>query len=105
MAPVAIARKVRLAPEVSAAWLHHRFIQIHPFQDGNGRVARSLASLVFIRAGGFPMTIRDAGNEREKYIDSLEAADKGNLQPFISICAECQKRTCAKAANAANTAN
>ena len=94
-----------IAPEVSAAWLHHRFIQIHPFQDGNGRVARSLASLVFIRAGGFPMTIRDAGNEREKYIDSLEAADKGNLQPFISICAECQKRTCAKAANAANTAN
>ena len=94
-----------IAPEVSAAWLHHRFIQIHPFQDGNGRVARSLASLVFIRAGGFPMTIRDADNEREKYIDSLEAADKGNLQPFISICAECQKRTCAKAANAANTAN
>ena len=94
-----------IAPEVSAAWLHHRFIQIHPFQDGNGRVARSLASLVFIRAGGFPMTIRDADNEREKYIDSLEAADKGNLQPFISICAEGQKRTCAKAANAANTAN
>ena len=94
-----------IAPEVSAAWLHHRFIQIHPFQDGNGRVARSLASLVFMRAGGFPMTIRDAGNEREKYIDSLESADKGNLQPFISICAESQKRTCAKAANTANTAN
>lgn len=32
-----------LAPEVEAAWLHHRFVQIHPFQDGNGRVARALA--------------------------------------------------------------
>lgn len=27
-------------PEVECAWLHHRFTQIHPFQDGNGRVAR-----------------------------------------------------------------
>ena len=42
-----------VAPEVFAAWLHHRFAQIHPFQDGNGRVARALASLVFLRAGWF----------------------------------------------------
>ena len=37
--------------EVEAAWLHHRFTQIHPFEDGNGRVARALASLVFIPDG------------------------------------------------------
>ena len=30
-----------IAPEVEAAWLHHRFTQIHPFQDGNGRIARA----------------------------------------------------------------
>ena len=30
-----------IAPEVEAAWLHHRFAQIHPFQDGNGRIARA----------------------------------------------------------------
>ena len=29
-----------VCPEVEAAWLHHRFTQIHPFEDGNGRVAR-----------------------------------------------------------------
>ena len=29
-------------PEVSSAWLHHRFTQIHPFQDGNGRMHRCL---------------------------------------------------------------
>jgi hypothetical protein len=34
--------------EVEASFLHHRFTQIHPFQDGNGRVARALASLVFL---------------------------------------------------------
>ena len=38
-------------PEVEAAWFHHRFTQIHPFQDGNGRVARALATLVFLREG------------------------------------------------------
>ncbi len=64
-----------LAPEVEAAWLHHRFTQIHPFQDGNGRVARCLASLVLIRAGWFPMVVdRDL---REPYLDALETADAG----------------------------
>ena len=38
-----------VAGEVRAAWLHHRFTQIHPFQDGNGRVARALASLVLVQ--------------------------------------------------------
>ncbi|MQA73189.1 MAG: hypothetical protein GEU88_02355 [Solirubrobacterales bacterium] len=33
-----------IEPEVEAAWLHHRVAQIHPFQDGNGRVARALGS-------------------------------------------------------------
>ena len=35
------------APEVKAAWLHHRFTQIHPFQDGNGRVAGPSPRLSF----------------------------------------------------------
>lgn len=39
---------VDIAPAVEAAWLHHRFAQIHPFQDGNGRVARSLATMVLV---------------------------------------------------------
>ncbi|MGI8552785.1 MAG: Fic family protein, partial [Dehalococcoidia bacterium] len=36
----------KVPPEVEAAWLHHRFTQIHPFQDGNGRVARALATMI-----------------------------------------------------------
>jgi len=43
----------RLAPEVQAAWLHHRFTQIHPFQDGNGRVARALATWFFCEHSSF----------------------------------------------------
>src|SRR5207237_7292696 len=53
-------------PEIESAWLHHRFTQIHPFQDGNGRVARALASLAAIRAGWFPLVIRR--QDRAEYI-------------------------------------
>jgi Fic family protein len=66
-----------VAPEVEAAWLHHRFTQIHPFQDGNGRVARTLASIVLIRAGWFPLSIHR--DDKTSYIDALEAADAGDL--------------------------
>lgn len=76
-------------PEVEAAWLHHRFTQIHPFQDGNGRVARALASLVFIREGYFPLLItRDL---RAEYIEALGLADGGDLQPLTALFARVQK--------------
>jgi Fic family protein len=78
-----------LPPEVNAAWLHHRFTQIHPFQDGNGRVARALASLVFLKAGFFPLVIRDG--DRQEYIGALEAADDGDLKPLVGLFARRQK--------------
>jgi Fic family protein len=71
----------KVPPDVEAAWLHHRFIQIHPFQDGNGRVARALASMVYIRSGLFPPVVTAAG--KDGYIDSLESADGGDLGPFV----------------------
>jgi Fic family protein len=75
--------------EVEAAWLHHRFTQIHPFEDGNGRVARALATLVFIKAGWFPLIIkRDDWN---RYIDVSEAADRRDLRPLVSMFVEAQR--------------
>lgn len=76
-------------PEVFAAWLHHAFTQIHPFQDGNGRVARALASLIFLRAGLFPLIVRDA--QRSAYIEALERADAGDLAPLIRLFARAQR--------------
>jgi hypothetical protein len=86
-----------VAPEVEAAWLHHRFTQIHPFQDGNGRVARALATLVFIRAGWFPLVIRDVKEERTRYLGALEAADFGDLVPLVSSFAAAQRKAFAQA--------
>ena len=78
-----------VAPEVEAAWLHHRFAQIHPFQDGNGRIARALATLVFIKANWLPLVVRD--RDRKTYIDALESADSGDLQPLVSFFSNLQK--------------
>lgn len=77
-------------PEVEAAWLHHRFAQIHPFQDGNGRVARALASLVMIQARAFPVVVTLAG--RNPYLDALEQADAGNMSPLVALFVAEQKR-------------
>jgi len=81
-------RKIR--PEVEAAWLHHRFTQIHPFADGNGRVARALASLVFIKCGWFPLIIKRDEPQR-RYIEALEKADADDIRPLIAIFVESQR--------------
>lgn len=80
--------KESIPTEVLAAWLHHRFSQIHPFQDGNGRVARAIASLVLIKHGLFPLVI--TRNDKPKYIDALEAADSGSLKPLIDLTVRLQ---------------
>jgi len=78
-----------VVPEIEAAWLHHRFAQIHPFQDGNGRVARAVASLIFLRTNWFPLVInRDV---RADYISALETADGGNLTPLVELFSKNQK--------------
>lgn len=77
-------------PEIESAWLHHRFTQIHPFQDGNGRVARCLASLVFIQASWFPLVL--TRDDRAIYIAALEAADRGDLSNLINLFAKSQKQ-------------
>lgn len=78
-----------VCPEVEAAWLHHRFTQIHPFQDGNGRVARALTSAIFLKADCLVLVVRDE-EHRERYLDALEAADRGNLKPLVDLFADIQ---------------
>jgi Fic family protein len=70
-------------PIIVAAWLHHRFTQIHPYRDGNGRVARTLTTLVLLRAQLLPLVIdRDL---RVEYIAALESADAGDLSTLASL--------------------
>lgn len=74
---------------IAAAWAHHRFTQIHPYQDGNGRVARALTSFILLRAGLLPLVIdRDL---RSDYLDSLEHADSGELTFLAELFARLER--------------
>jgi len=76
-----------LRPIELAAHAHYYLTWIHPFTDGNGRVARLLLNLVLIR-NGYPLTpIRNA--ERKKYLDSLKRADHGDFEQYIQYIARC----------------
>lgn len=90
-------------PEVRSAWLHHAFTQIHPFQDGNGRLARGLASIDFIRAGLFPLVV-DRRDRDTKYMPALQAADGHDLRPLVHFFAECQQRAIIQAISVAEEA-
>jgi len=61
-------------PETAFA-AHRRLVDIHPFNDGNGRTARLLMNLILIRAGYPPLAIRP--EDRADYIRSLQEAQAG----------------------------
>ena len=87
----------RYHPLLTAAWLHHRFTQIHPFQDGNGRVVRALLTWHLVREGYLPVVVRR--DDRETYIRALESADQSDLVPFVGLLVELQQRTILNALN------
>jgi Fic family protein len=68
-------------PVLQAAYAHYSFVAIHPFADGNGRVARALASAYLYRRPGVPLVI--FADQKDEYLDALEAADDGNLRAFV----------------------
>jgi len=73
-------------PVVLSTLLHYEFVRIHPFLDGNGRLARVLTSLVLVSNGYVPPTIKT--DDRQHYISSLRSADGGNIHPLIEFIAE-----------------
>ncbi|MGH3980949.1 MAG: Fic family protein [Pseudonocardiaceae bacterium] len=75
----------RAHPVVRAAWLHHRFIRIHPFEDGNGRVARALTLLVLLGARYAPLVVDRT--QRGAYIDALDQANGGDLRDLTRLFA------------------
>jgi hypothetical protein len=74
-----------LHPATQAAWLHDALLHIQPFADGNGRVARALASGVLLRATGVPLVVLDEHDDLDvvrAFVDLVEllaSADRGAL--------------------------
>ncbi|MCK4732962.1 MAG: Fic family protein [Methanophagales archaeon] len=73
-------------PIKTATFLHHKLVEIHPFADGNGRVARLLTNLYLMKEGYPPIVLRK--EERRKYYHVLHIADEGNLGPFANFIAK-----------------
>ena len=70
-------------PILQAAYAHYAFVCIHPFADGNGRVSRALASIYLFRGAGIPLVI--FADQQVPYYNALEAADRGDFQPFAQF--------------------
>ncbi|MER6015742.1 Fic family protein [Streptomyces bluensis] len=77
-------------PVVRAAWLHHRFIQIHPFSDGNGRVARALTLLALQRGQYAPIAVDRV--QRAEYIAALDEANDGDLRQLVRFFARIEEK-------------
>jgi Fic family protein len=75
-----------LHPVTLAAMLHYKFVRIHPFDDGNGRVSRLLMNYILLRSGLPPVVIKS--NDKANYLRALNRADIGDYEAFIEYIAE-----------------
>lgn len=78
------------SPDELAVRMHHHLVAIHPFPNGNGRVARLMADLLVARLGGEPFTwgrgsLADVGQVRTRYIEALRAADRHDVAQLIEF--------------------
>ena len=63
----------RLSPVELAALFHYRYIRIHPFEDGNGRIARLMVNYILSRHG-LPMIVVRS-RKKQEYLEALHRAD------------------------------
>jgi len=73
-------------PIFLAAEFHYRFILIHPFDDGNGRMARVLMNFILMKFGFPPVIVKT--EDKENYFSALRQADGGLIENFIEYIAK-----------------
>jgi len=78
----------KLHPIELAALLHYKFIRIHPFDDGNGRLSRILMNLTLMKFGFPPVIIKT--QKKDEYYRALQQADGGDNTFFVDYIAQLQ---------------
>lgn len=73
-------------PVEQAAYAHYALTVIHPFADGNGRVARALASIYLYKSLSIPLVI--FAYQRLPYLGALAEADRGDHGPWLDFVAD-----------------
>lgn len=68
-------------PVLQAAYMHWAIAHIHPFTDGNGRMARVIGSLPLFQHYKIPLVV--FADRKRGYLQALEAADMGNFQEMV----------------------
>lgn len=74
-----------------AAAMHHRFVWIHPFFDGNGRTVRLLMNL-YLMQNGYPPSII-LKNDRKKYYEALNKANGGDFEKLLLLIIQAVERS------------
>lgn len=81
-----------LRPIELVAQAHYDFVWIHPFENGNGRMARLLMNLLLVR-NGYPFTVIK-NVDKPQYLRALRQMDvSGNFEPFLVFIARCVEQT------------
>src|SRR5205814_3248749 len=85
-------------PVLRAGIAHLWFVTIHPFEDGNGRIARAIVDMALARSEDSPQRFYSMSaqirHERKTYYDLLEATQKRNLDitPWLEWFLRCLDR-------------
>lgn len=80
-------KALKMHPVEFAAIAHYKLVYIHPFVDGNGRTSRLLMNLILMKSGFPPVSIQVG--DRWVYYETLEAANHGDIRPFVRFIARC----------------
>lgn len=89
---VQLENSVEVHPIQLSAWIHWAFARVHPFVDGNGRVARLVQDYVLLKNNYVPASVQPEDRERN-YYEALESADLGSGEDFLEIVAKNVLRT------------
>jgi Fic family protein len=85
-------------PVMKAAHAHFWFVTVHPFDDGNGRIARAIADMALARAEGSPRRFysmsAEIRHQRDDYYRILEQTQRGTLDitPWMAWFLQCLGR-------------
>lgn len=80
------AEDENLHPVVMSAVFHHKFTSIHPFDDGNGRLARILSNFILLKHAYPVIVIKN--RDKVQYYAALNIADNGIYEDLIKLFAE-----------------
>lgn len=80
------AEEENLHPVVMSAIFHHKFTSIHPFDDGNGRLARILSNFILLKHNYPVIVIKN--RDKVQYYAALNIADNGIYEDLIKLFAE-----------------